>query len=121
MSPSRKAAVLAEYILSIGLPLPSKLDELYEVEIKPAVDAASLPGKSNDLRNKFQLTFNGKPMRFLPRGATFGAKERVQTALCRHLRALVYVAVGRRVVSDTAGQLQIIEPRCWENLVVCTT
>jgi hypothetical protein len=112
--PSRKAAVLAEYILSIGLPLQSKLDEFYQIEIQPAVNAAKSDGTYKSQADYWRRA----GVRIAPVGATTEAKERALTALTRQLRDLAYIAVGRREVAGTTGEHQIIEPRFWDFLAM---
>jgi hypothetical protein len=113
------AATLAQYINRIGLPLIAKQDELFDLEVRPMIDAATT------IRDRFELADGWRRVststgiqRSFAKGKITLAKERILQSLLRKLRSAEAVAVGWRDVEGRLGPLEIIDPIQWSKLTM---
>ena len=103
----RRVAVLAEYILDLGLSLPMKLDELFQTEFKAAFDVKWERRADEDDWTGFEEELKKDMRHDLAAG-----RSRILTMMTRQLRSFQFIAVGR--IPD--GSLVIIHPRDWDRL-----
>jgi hypothetical protein len=113
------AATLAQHIYRIGLPLSAKQDELFELEVRPMIEAATT------IRDRFELADGWRRVstragiqRSFAKGKITLAKERILQSLLRKLRSAEAVAVGQRDLEGKLGPLEIIDPMRWSKLTM---
>ena len=115
-----KTATLCEYIFSIGLRLSARLEELFEIEVRPTIEAAATPHERIALQDGWQVMHysRGGSHRYWEKGKITLGEERVVTMLLRQLRSLDFIAVGQVEFLGEVGPLQLIMPVRWDNLIV---
>jgi hypothetical protein len=117
---SRKATVLTDYVLSVGLRLSLQLEEFFEIEVRPTIEAATTPRERIALQDGWQVIHSsrGDSRRYWEKGKITLGKERIVAMLSRRLRSLEFVAVGGTEILGEVGPLALIVPRRWESLIL---
>lgn len=105
----RQVAILADYIVGVGLSLSSKWDELFQTEFKPEFDAKWERRADEQDWDGYEQEIEKAVRAELAMG-----RERSKTKLVRLLRSFELIAVGR--AGD--GSLVIIHPRRWDRLAL---
>jgi hypothetical protein len=105
----RQVAILAEYIVDVGLSLSNKWDELFQTEFKPAFDAKWERRADEENWDGYEQQVEKEIRAELAKG-----RETTKTKLVRLLRGFDLIAVGR--AAD--GSLVIVHPRRWDQLIV---
>src|SRR5437773_6693316 len=103
----RQVAILADYILDVGLSLTEKLDELFQTDFKPAFDERWARRADEEDWESFEEEMKKEMRTELAIG-----RKRAKEKFVRQLRSVQLVAVGG--VDD--GSLVIIHPRRWDRL-----
>ena len=117
----RNAEILTDYILGIGLPLSSKLEELFEMEVRPVIEAAVTSHDRMTLKDMWVPVHHartGTTHRHFQNGKITLGKKRICSMLLRKLRGLECIAVGRYDFLGKVGPPRLIEPRRWDSLIV---
>jgi hypothetical protein len=120
-STNRKAAVLTDYVFGVGLRLSLQLEELFEIEIRPIIEAATTREERFALEDVWvPITYrpSGETRRHFRKGKITLGKERVQSMLLRRLRSLEFIAVGGTEILGEVGPLALIVPRRWDSLIL---
>lgn len=117
---SRKAAILTDYILSVGLRLSAQLEELFEIEVRPIIEAATTLQEHFALQDGWQNVRSSRDgtRRFFQKGKITLGKERIVLRLRRQLRSLEYIAIGQPVALEIPGAASLIVPSRWNSLVI---
>ncbi len=115
-----KTAILSEYIFGVGLRLSSRLEDLFETEIRPIIESAWTREDRIALQDGWQVihTSRSDSHRYWEKGKVTLGKDRVVAMLLRQLRSFELVAVGRVEFLGERGPLQLIQPIRWDNLIV---
>jgi hypothetical protein len=115
-----KPAILCEYIFSVGLRLSARLEDLFEIEVRPTIEAATTRQERIALQDGWQVMHfsRGGSHRYWEKGKVTLGRERVVAMLLRQLRSLDFVAVGQVEFLGEVGPLQLIMPVRWDNLIV---
>jgi hypothetical protein len=118
--PSRKAAILTDYVFSVGLRLSLQLEELFEIEVRPIIEAATTPRERIALQDGWNaiISSRGGSRRYWEKGKITLGKERVISMLLRQLRSFEFIAVGGTETLGEVGPLAFIAPRRWDSLTV---
>jgi hypothetical protein len=120
-STNRKAAVLTDYVFGVGLRLSLQLEELFEIEIRPIIEAARTREERFALQDGWvPITYrpSGETRRHFHKGKITLGKERVQLMFQRRLRSLEFIAVGGTEILGEVGPLALIVPRRWDSLIL---
>jgi hypothetical protein len=116
---SRKAAVLTDYVLSVGLRLSLQLEEYFETEVRPIIEAATTHERFA-LQDRWQtIRFSRSgDRRYWEKGKITLGKERIVAMLLRRLRSFEFIAVGGTEILGEVGPPALIVPRRWESLIL---
>jgi hypothetical protein len=104
---SRKAALLTDYVFGIGLRLSLQLEDLFDIEVGPIIQAATTPDERFALEDGWRTILRSRSgessaafrywenrlCRWENGKITLG-KERVLSMLSRQLRSFEFIAVG---------------------------
>lgn len=108
MPPSRKAAILTDYVFGVGLRLSLQLEELFKIEGRPIIEAAG----------KRRILLTGGLQRAVEDLQMAPIKKRAISMLVRQLRSFEFIAVGGTEILGEVGPLALIVPRRWDSLTV---
>jgi hypothetical protein len=108
MPPSRKAAILTDYVFGVGLRLSLQLEELFKIEGRPIIEAAG----------KRRILLTGGLQRAVEDLQMAPVKKRAISMLVRQLRSFEFIAVGGTEILGEVGPLALIVPRRWDSLTV---
>jgi hypothetical protein len=128
---SRKAAILTDYVFGIGLRLSLQLQELFDIEVGPIIEAATTSDERSALQDGWRTILRSRSgessaafrywenslCRWEKGKITLG-RERVLSMLSRQLRNFEFIAVGSTEVLGEVGPLALIMPRRWDSLIV---
>jgi hypothetical protein len=103
----------------VGLRLSARIEELFDVEVTPIIDAARTLEERVALQDGWQIVrCRGERYRYFARGKITLGKERVVSMLRRQLRGLELIAVGQVEFLGERQPLKVIAPDRWEDLIV---
>jgi hypothetical protein len=128
---SRKAAILTDYVFGIGLRLSLQLEELFEIEVGPIIQAATTSDERSALQDRWRTILHSRSgessaafrywenrLRSWEKGKITLGKERVVSRLSRQLRSFEFIAVGSTEVLREVAPLALIMPLRWDSLIV---
>jgi hypothetical protein len=120
---SRKIATLADYIVSIGPRLSTKLAHQFDEILPRLIDqqvALRREPVLEDYMTVESVHSGGQTTvrRFRVKGLITVGREQVSGATGRELRGFVLIAVGKLHPTDPISHHRIILPREWEDLIV---
>jgi hypothetical protein len=119
--PSRKAAILTDYVFGVGLRLSLQLEELFEIEVRPIIEAARTREERFALQDGWQVLISrpaGSTRRYWEKGKITLGKERVISMLLRQLRSFEFIAIGGTEILGKVGPVALIMPRRWDSLIM---